>query len=136
MTRIAGFRSVFAFTMLQELVSRSLNAGLGRYIHMVGSLHLYDRDRDEVAAYLSEGQSTLDPMPQMPVGDPWGKVNQLLSAEAQIRALIPFERIALPEAGYWADFARLWHSGQKLVQPETSATIKSQITLHSFEDFF
>ena len=36
---------VFAFTMIQELIARSLQVELGRYIHMVGSLHLYTRDQ-------------------------------------------------------------------------------------------
>jgi thymidylate synthase len=36
---------VFAFTMLQELVARSLGVEVGVYRHMVGSLHLYEVDR-------------------------------------------------------------------------------------------
>jgi thymidylate synthase len=36
---------VFCFTMLQEIVTRSLNRELGTYIHFVGSMHLYEPDR-------------------------------------------------------------------------------------------
>jgi thymidylate synthase len=62
---------IFAFTMLQEIVARSLAIELGSYKHVVGSLHLYDRDRAKARQYLKEGwQSTTD-MPPMPKEDPW-----------------------------------------------------------------
>ena len=35
---------VFSFTMLQEVVARTLDLGLGHYHHSVGSLHLYTDD--------------------------------------------------------------------------------------------
>ena len=130
---------VFAFTMLQELVARSLNVDLGRYIHMVGSLHLYDRDLDEVGCYLGEGwQSTVDPMPPMPVGDPWDSVRQLLAAEADIRSLTPFETVDLPAEDYWADLARVlgaWVARKKKSQPDIALSIRGKITLGSFRDF-
>ena len=46
---------VFSFTMIQELVARRLGAELGTYRHIVGSLHLYDRDNEAVSRYLNEG---------------------------------------------------------------------------------
>lgn len=129
---------VFAFTMLQELVARSLDVEVGRYIHMVGSLHVYDRDQDVVANYLGEGwQSTIE-MPPMPLGDPWDNVSQLLAAEAQIRGFTPFEAIKLPADDYWADLARVlaaWVAKKKRQQPELSAAIRSKISLDSFRDF-
>lgn len=130
---------VFAFTMLQELVARSLGVDLGRYIHMVGSLHLYDRDADDVACFLGEGyQSTRDPMPPMPEGDPWSHVKELLTAEAQIRSEAPFADVTLPSEDYWADLARVlgaWVAKKKQKQPELAIAIRSEITLDSFRDF-
>lgn len=37
---------VFAFTMLQEIVARDLGVDVGVYKHAVGSLHLYDCNRE------------------------------------------------------------------------------------------
>jgi thymidylate synthase len=101
---------VFCFTMLQELVARTLNLRLGRYCHMVGSLHLYTGDRAQVERFLREGfQSTKSPMPPMPEGDPWPAVRgNFLPIEAAIRAAepIPPDRWdALPT--YWRELGRL-----------------------------
>ena len=35
---------IFSFTMLQELLSCELNVKLGTYTHMVGSLHIYEKN--------------------------------------------------------------------------------------------
>ena len=43
---------VFAFTMIQELLARELDVGVGRYKHAVGSLHLYDIHLDDARRYL------------------------------------------------------------------------------------
>lgn len=99
---------VFAFTMIQELVARSLGVELGEYRHSVGSLHLYERDDKKAIRYLEEGLQPRRPMPPMPQGDPWESVQTLLSFEEVVRkengkALDPkafFEP-------YWADLATL-----------------------------
>lgn len=99
---------VFAFTMLQEMVARSLNAEPGNYVHTAGSLHLYDHNEESVGVYLGEGyQSTADGMPSMPLGDPWRHAAELVAAEAQIRAGVPYEQLRLPTDSYWADLARI-----------------------------
>jgi thymidylate synthase len=99
---------IFAFTMLQELVARSLNLPMGRYLHFVGSLHLYERDRPKAMEFLKEGwQSTTSCMPVMPAGDPWPAVQSLLAHEEAIRSGTgppPTEASADP---YWADLVRL-----------------------------
>ena len=78
---------VFAFTMLQEIVARTLNVELGTYNHSVASLHLYDKNKKQAMEYLSEGlQSTKITMPEMPVGDPWKSIDTLLKAEIDIRS--------------------------------------------------
>jgi thymidylate synthase len=58
----------FCFTMLQEIMARSLSVELGTYKHAVGSLHLYDVDIQTAKQFLGEGwQSTEAPMPPMPM---------------------------------------------------------------------
>lgn len=101
---------IFAFTMLQELVARSVRVDLGVYSHFVGSLHLYDKDRAKVDAYLGEGwfeQSTAA-MPPMPARDPWDAVKVLLETERRIRLTPPdeFEGDGLVD-GYWGDLAKV-----------------------------
>src|SRR5207245_2696775 len=77
----------FCFTMLQEIVARTLSTELGTYKHAVGSLHLYDVNIEAAQQFLDEGwQSTEAPMPPMPKGDPWPAIDLLLKAESSIRA--------------------------------------------------
>jgi thymidylate synthase len=100
---------VFSFTMLQEIIARTLAVELGTYKHAIGSLHLYDKNRDAAQRFLDEGwQSTKTPMPPMPVGDPWPAIDSLRKAEAAIRtegvaAIAELERLD----PYWADLIRL-----------------------------
>ncbi len=99
---------VFAFTMIQELVARSLGVKLGEYRHSVGSLHLYDRDDKKAIRYLEEGWQLGRPMPPMPKGDPWASVQTLLDFEKAVRngdasAIDPRESME----PYWADLATL-----------------------------
>lgn len=99
---------IFAFTMLQELVARSINVEVGDYKHAVGSLHLYKDHFDAAQAYLKEGwQTTQDPMPAMPAGDPWPYLKEVLKAERAIRgghvSITRTEK--MPD--YWADMIRL-----------------------------
>jgi thymidylate synthase len=46
---------VFCFTMIQELVARTLGLELGEYKHAVGSLHLYSQHREDAADFIDEG---------------------------------------------------------------------------------
>ncbi len=99
---------VFAFTMIQELVARSLGVELGEYRHSVGSLHLYERDDKKAIRYLDEGWQPRRPMPPMPQGDPWSSVRKLLNFEEAVRngdssAMDPRESMD----SYWADLATL-----------------------------
>lgn len=99
---------VFAFTMIQELVARSLDVKLGEYRHSVGSLHLYERDERKAVRYLEEGWQPRRPMPPMPKGDPWPSVEMLLEFEEAVRngdasAADPRESMN----PYWADLATL-----------------------------
>jgi len=100
---------IFCFTMLQEIIARTLDVELGIYKHFVGSLHIYDDDKDAAQQFLNEGwQSTDLPMPAMPVGNPWPNIKVLLQAESALR-----EKSSEGTEGtigldpYWADLIRL-----------------------------
>jgi thymidylate synthase len=99
---------VFCFTMLQELIARTLRVELGTYKHAVGSLHLYDKSRDSARRFLKEGwQSTKTDMPEMPIGNPWPAVSLLLQAEADIRTQGVLSVNCGMLDAYWMDLIRL-----------------------------
>lgn len=96
---------VFAFTMLQELIARSLGVEVGPYKHAVGSLHLYTKNTKAIQDYLEEGVQERIPMPPMPIGDPWPSVEKLLKAERNIRH---GRRPSIANLDpYWGDLVRL-----------------------------
>ena len=76
---------IFCFTMIQELVARSLGVELGDYKHFAGSLHLYTGDVEKAARFQEEGMQRKVPMPPMPKGDPWPAVKALLAFEQKAR---------------------------------------------------
>lgn len=96
---------VFAFTMLQELIARTLGVEVGPYKHAVGSLHLYTKDTKSIQDYLDEGVQERVPMPPMPFGNPWPSVEKLLKAERAIRRGRPPSLAGLDP--YWCDLVRL-----------------------------
>lgn len=96
---------IFAFTMLQEIVARSLQVELGWYKHAVGSLHLYSVNTEKAQCYIDEGYQERISMPPMPCGDPWPSISQLLVAEGAIRL---GERLPILKFDpYWCDIVRL-----------------------------
>jgi thymidylate synthase len=97
---------VFAFTMLQEIMARSLGVELGTYRHTVGSLHLYEEDREKARHFVEEGWQSTVLMPPMPFGDPWPAVRQVLKAESAIRRGL-FDGRDLSLGNYWGDIVRL-----------------------------
>jgi thymidylate synthase len=100
---------VFAFTMIQELLARTLKVELGGYTHFVGSLPIYKKDRSAVQKYLQEGwQPTQNvAMPEMPSGDPRPSVEALLQAEAAIRRGRNPNQFLNRLDPYWQDLGRL-----------------------------
>lgn len=130
---------VFAFTMLHEIVARSLGVEPGRYVHQVGSLHLYNNHAADVRSYLREGyQSTTDPMRAMPIGDPWSGIRELLAAEAEIRSGVLYHQVQLPRHPYWADLARVlahWVARKKQNDPMLAARIAGDVVDETFRDF-
>lgn len=100
---------VFAFTMLQEIMARSLSVEVGGYKHAVGSLHLYDTSVNNAQLFLKEGwMPTETVMPPMPLGDPWPSINSLLEAESAIRRGSMVDPTELDDLdSYWGDLIRL-----------------------------
>lgn len=98
---------VFCFTMLQELVAAELKLELGEYIHMVGSMHLYDKDRDKAERYRKEGYQRVAEMPAMPRSDPFQKVAKLLAFEQKARARQKVDPDAELDDPYWSDIGSL-----------------------------
>lgn len=102
-----GFpHDVFCFTMIQELVARSLGIRVGDYHHFATSLHLYENDQDSVAAYLGEGfQNPIFAMPKMPPGCQMSNLSAFLDVERAIRKgeITSASQISLPQ--YWRDLS-------------------------------
>lgn len=99
---------VFCFSMIQELVARSVGVELGQYIHIVGSLHLYDAKVADARRFLDEGYHTTQAMPPMPSIDPMGAIAEILDSEALLRTGADPLSVALPSNQYWADLTRLF----------------------------
>ena len=97
---------IFTFTMIQELVARAVEADLGTYVHMAGSLHLYDEHSAAADEYLQEGFTAFHPMPPIPHGNPWEAVGKLIAAEQALRAGQSVDPDSVG-ATYWADLVRL-----------------------------
>jgi thymidylate synthase len=98
---------IFCFTMLQEVLARTLGIVLGPYTHFVGSLHLYDEHREETEQYLGEGVQATIAMPAMPSGDPWPAIRKVLDAEFRIRRGEEIDADKWGVGPYWADLIRL-----------------------------
>jgi len=98
---------IFCFTMLQELVARAVEAEVGTYLHMAGSLHLYESARPQAEAFLGEGWFESQPMPPMPLGDNRAHMDNLLEAETRLRRGDLPESVLSPSEPYWADLRAL-----------------------------
>lgn len=99
---------VFSFTMIQEIVARSLGVGLGSYKHFAGSLHLYEDRCEDARKFVQEGwQTTLFDMPPMPEEDPWDSVDKLIRAERIIRNSGRLDFDVSGMSPYWKDLISL-----------------------------
>lgn len=61
---------VFTFTRLQAYVAAAIGVPMGRYVHTVGSMHLYERDWERAGAavyWLDYGETVLSPELTYPV---------------------------------------------------------------------
>lgn len=77
---------VFSFTMIQEVLAKRLNVKLGSYRHMVGSLHVYKQNYDQIAQCARSKSMDYVSMPPMPE---YSEENfrKLLELEEQVRTL-------------------------------------------------
>lgn len=98
---------IFCFTMIQELVAAELGLSVGEYIHMVGSMHLYEKDIERAHAYMSEGYHKTAEMPAMPAGNAVLNMDRLIALERRIREGETVDPDSEFDASYWADLARL-----------------------------
>lgn len=128
---------IFCFTMLQELLARSLHAELGSYYHVVGSLHVYEQDAGKVEEFLAEGLQATDwAMPPMPFSDPWPHVAHLLAVEEELRKQPGKTDVDFSDVPYWADLEILL--AIFFTQPRDSvrvAELRQQLTDLYFENF-
>jgi thymidylate synthase len=94
---------IFAFTMLQELIARTLSVELGIYRHWVSSLHIYESSAYIARDLIREGwqQTVGSAMELMPTGDPWPFVRQLLAAEQAFRVDRRKEPWTTTGSPYW-----------------------------------
>lgn len=98
---------IFAFTMLQELIARSVGMEIGEYKHCAGSLHLYEEHFESASNFLNEGWQSKITMPAMPKNDPWESVSELQRIEAAFRMGKEVDLKQTHLDGYWKDLARL-----------------------------
>ena len=128
---------VFTFTMLQELMAGELGVGVGRYIHTVGSLHIYEDTEQQIEEYLGEGwQSTDSPMPSMPAGSMSEHVPRFTTAGEHLVAGHRYEALVLPEDAYWADLVRMLAlKSARERDPEEARAITAAIEAQYFREF-
>lgn len=126
---------VFAFTMLQEIIARSVCCELGSYMHTVGSLHLYARDSERAESYLSEGWQSPVEMPSMPLGDPWSSLTVVSEIEALTRTMqsVDVEKLRQLDC-YWQDICRLFSAYQVSKLSPDIAKEEKQTRLKSISD--
>jgi len=98
---------VFCFTMLQELVARTLRRDVGIYRHFAGSLHIYKDWWGAAQQFVDERYQQRIAMPEMPNGDPWESVSAVLDAERRIRSGEQFDASSLGLSEYWSDLVRI-----------------------------
>lgn len=130
---------VFSFTMLQEIIARTLSLELGSYKHFVGSLHYYCHDLSETEEYLNEQyQPTGIYMPPMPKGDPWNAIQRLKCEERKLRLCgVSGFHSPVDLDPYWSDLINLLYiyrcSRDK--KSERIASIRSTMTSKIYDTY-
>jgi thymidylate synthase len=129
---------IFCFTMLQEIIARTLNKEVGQYSHAVGSLHLYEKHKESAENYLAEGfQSSKLRMPDMPVGNPWLSIEKILAIEPKIRENYNQDLSTYELEPYWLDLINLLkiHSLCETNNNEPIDSIKQQMSTTAYNRF-
>ena len=126
---------VFCFTMLQEIIARSIEAEIGEYKQFVGSLHLYDRNRQEAEQFLAEGVQSTIPMQSMPLGDPWPAIRLLLETEDRIRTGMRPKNSVFKLNAYWVDIVRLLQIFAATGDAARIQRLKSKLTFKGYHAY-
>lgn len=113
---------VFSFTLLLELMARELGLDVGTYTHHVGSLHVYESDsawaRQVLADFSGHSSQPSLRFPEMPAGDNWPHVTEVLNIERQLRtgslvlSAAQVEALDLPH--YWQQIVALFEIYRQL----------------------
>ena len=96
---------VFFVTMLQEMLSVELGVELGWYQHSVGSMHLYDENK-EMALAIAKEPGTLDSPPMIKMTET-SSIERFLQIETMLRtgdrqAILKIKQLPT----YWAQLAK------------------------------
>lgn len=126
---------VFCFTMLQEIVARSLGYELGIYKHFVGSMHLYEIDLADAQQYIDEAVQPTREMPAMPEGDPWPSIRRVLDAEYRIRNGQTVDAGSWGVEPYWADLIRLLQVFAATGDEERIDALKSAMACRRYDPY-
>lgn len=130
---------VFSFTMIQEIMARTLGMDVGDYTHFACSLHVYDDNLQAARDMLDEGvQATVEAaMMAMPEGDPWPAIHLFLQAEAAIRAGRELDCRVYELPDYWQDLVRLLRVFRLSRDQDFDAVtaIKDQMTDRFFREY-
>lgn len=128
---------VFAFTMLQEIVARSIGVDVGVYQHCAGSLHLYEDKFDEARAFLCEGWMDNIAMDSMPVGDPWPSINEVKRVADLVRRDRITELSPIELEPYWGDicFLLMWLHSFKQKDFQKCSELKKNIEDQAYHIF-
>ena len=95
---------IFSFTMLQEMLAVELNVELGTYTHMVGSLHIYEKNfniLDEELKLKEVPKSSMPYMTRDAIASE--QISMILEAENSLRKNEDMKNVALLHP-YWKQF--------------------------------
>lgn len=76
---------VFSFTFMQEMMAHELGLVVGSYYHQVGTLHIYEQDANWVTHVLANQKTMPQVFPEMPAGDNWSMLKQVMQFESVLR---------------------------------------------------
>jgi thymidylate synthase len=128
---------VFAFTMIQELVARSIKMELGEYKHSAGSLHLYEKHAPLASIYVAEAWQSTIAMPKMPLGDPWPAIAEVRNIENAIRmsGVADVSNSSLDD--YWKDLCWLLTAFRAYKAKDVSGllALRANLTCDTFKVF-
>lgn len=94
---------VAEWTLLQEIFACELGVPLGEYHHIVGSLHIYNKDIPKMEAVSEDNNYPLSCVPEMPKDTKLSIVDDLAKIEKQYRETGVYDDSSL-KSQYWKDF--------------------------------